>query len=181
MSNSRRNFLKKSGLVGAGILASTTMGSAQHEGHVPTQPQPQGQPRTDVGQMTSGGNVLVQTPDVPKLPWTMEGGVKVFRLTAEVVKTRINPMREIFAWGYNGSVPGPTIEVNEGDRVRILFQNTCQKRRQCIGTASKFRFKWTECPSLASRWWNRGERSPTSSRFIRTAPSFTTPTWRCRK
>ena len=32
-------------------------------------------------------------------------------------------MREIFAWGYNGSVPGPTIEVNEGDRVRILFQN----------------------------------------------------------
>ena len=26
-------------------------------------------------------------------------------------------------WGYNGSAPGPTIEVVEGDRVRILFEN----------------------------------------------------------
>jgi FtsP/CotA-like multicopper oxidase with cupredoxin domain len=26
-------------------------------------------------------------------------------------------------WGYNGSVPGPTIEVTEGDRVRVLFEN----------------------------------------------------------
>jgi hypothetical protein len=27
------------------------------------------------------------------------------------------------AWGYNGSVPGPMIEVNEGDRVRVVFTN----------------------------------------------------------
>jgi FtsP/CotA-like multicopper oxidase with cupredoxin domain len=26
-------------------------------------------------------------------------------------------------WGYNGSAPGPTIEVVDGDRVRILFEN----------------------------------------------------------
>ena len=123
MSNSRRNFLKKSGMVGAGLLASTKLASAQHQGHVPPQPQPQTQPRKQSAPERSGGNVLVETPDVPKLPWTMEGGVKVFRLTAEVVKTRINPMREMYGWGYNGSVPGPTIEVNEGDRVRILFQN----------------------------------------------------------
>jgi hypothetical protein len=31
--------------------------------------------------------------------------------------------RMVDAWGYNGSVPGPTIEVNEGDRVRIIFHN----------------------------------------------------------
>ena len=123
MSNSRRNFLKNSGLVGAGLLASTTIASAQHEGHVPTQPQPKAQPRRDAGQVSSNEHVLVETPDVPKLPWTMEGGVKVFRLTAEVVKAPINPMREIYGWGYSGSVPGPTIEVNEGDRVRIHFEN----------------------------------------------------------
>ena len=122
MSNSRRNFLKKSGLVGAGILASKEMAVAQHKGPVPVN-APQAQPQTESKQASSVANVLVETPDVPKLPWTMEGGVKVFRLTAEVVKTKINPMKEIFAWGYNGSVPGPTIEVNEGDRVRILFQN----------------------------------------------------------
>ena len=120
MSDSRRNFLKKSGLVGAGLLASTKIASAQHPpGHMPTPApaQPQAAPTS------SGGQVVVQTPDVPKLPWTMENGVKVFRLTAEVVKTRINPMREMYGWGYNGSVPGPTIEVNEGDRVRFHFEN----------------------------------------------------------
>ena len=26
-------------------------------------------------------------------------------------------------WGYNGSIPGPTIEINEGDRVRVVFEN----------------------------------------------------------
>jgi FtsP/CotA-like multicopper oxidase with cupredoxin domain len=123
MSNSRRNFLKNSGLVGAGLLASKKIASAQHEGHVPAQPQPKPQPRKGTGQVSGDVNVLMEAPDVPKLPWTMEGGVKVFRLTAEVVKAQINPMREIFAWGYNGSVPGPTIEVNEGDRVRIHFEN----------------------------------------------------------
>jgi hypothetical protein len=29
----------------------------------------------------------------------------------------------MYAWAYNGSVPGPTIEVNEGDRVRIILHN----------------------------------------------------------
>ncbi|HEX6729443.1 MAG TPA: copper oxidase [Pyrinomonadaceae bacterium] len=127
MSDSRRNFLKKSGMVGAGLLASTKLTSAQHEGHVPPKPQPrrqlQPQPRKQSPPDSSVSNVLVQTPDVPKLPWTMEGGVKVFHLTAEVVKTKINPMKEMYGWGYNGSVPGPTIEVNEGDRVRIHLQN----------------------------------------------------------
>ena len=127
MSDSRRNFLKKSGMVGAGLLATAKMASAQHEGHVPPKPQPrrqpQPQPRKQSPPDSSVSNVLVQTPDVPKLPWTLEGGVKVFHLTAEVVKTKINPMKEMYGWGYNGSVPGPTIEVNEGDRVRIHLQN----------------------------------------------------------
>ena len=122
MSNSRRNFLKKTGLVGAGLLASKTIASAQHV-HPPAKTGQQPQPQKETAPVSADGKVLVQTPDVPKLPWTMEGGVKVFRLTAEIVKTQINPMKEIYAWGYNGSVPGPTIEVNEGDRVRILFEN----------------------------------------------------------
>lgn len=123
MSNSRRNFLKKSGMLGAGLLASTQLASAQHQGHTPIKPRAPVQPRKESTPERSDGNVLVQTPDVPKLPWTMEGGIKVFRLTAEVVKTQINPMKEIYGWGYNGSIPGPTIEVNEGDRIRILFEN----------------------------------------------------------
>ncbi len=71
----------------------------------------------------TGGNRLIETPDLPKLPWRMVEGVKEFRLTAEVVRTTFAPGRDVDAWGYNGSVPGPTIEVNEGDRVRVIFEN----------------------------------------------------------
>jgi hypothetical protein len=33
------------------------------------------------------------------------------------------PGRPMTAWGFNGSIPGPTIEVNEGDRVRVIVEN----------------------------------------------------------
>ncbi|MGA2648482.1 MAG: multicopper oxidase domain-containing protein [Candidatus Sulfotelmatobacter sp.] len=26
-------------------------------------------------------------------------------------------------WGFNGSCPGPTIQVNQGDRVRLILEN----------------------------------------------------------
>ncbi|HEY9760595.1 MAG TPA: multicopper oxidase domain-containing protein [Oculatellaceae cyanobacterium] len=73
--------------------------------------------------------VPVVTPDLPKLPWKMENGVKVFHLTAEICNREIlpasgiGPAKVLTVWGFNGSVPGPTIEVNEGDRVRIIFKN----------------------------------------------------------
>jgi manganese oxidase len=65
----------------------------------------------------------VTTPDGATLEYTMEKGVKVFRLTAEPVKREIAPGMTINAWGYNGRTPGPTIEAVEGDRVRILVTN----------------------------------------------------------
>lgn len=73
--------------------------------------------------------VPVVTPDIPHLPWTMENGVKVFHLTAEIIKREILPAssmgqaKVLTLWGYSGSVPGPTIEVNEGDHVRVVFHN----------------------------------------------------------
>jgi manganese oxidase len=69
------------------------------------------------------GFLPVQTLDVPTLPYEMDGGVKVFRLVAEPVKMEVLPGKLFDVWGYNGRVPGPTIEVVEGDRVRILFEN----------------------------------------------------------
>ena len=65
----------------------------------------------------------VGTPDVPHLPFDLDGAVKVFKLRAEPVRTEFIPDRAIDAWGFNGSVPGPTIEVTEGDRVRIIVEN----------------------------------------------------------
>src|SRR5271170_617700 len=65
----------------------------------------------------------VQSPDLKDLPFTLDNGVKVFHLIAEPVKQAITPDKTIDVWGYNGSAPGPTIQVNQGDRVRIVFDN----------------------------------------------------------
>ena len=67
--------------------------------------------------------VSVETPDVPELPWRMAGGAKEFHLIAEPVKQELVPGKIVNLWGYNGSAPGPTIQVNQGDRVRIIVDN----------------------------------------------------------
>ena len=53
----------------------------------------------------------------------MVDGWKEFHLTAEPVRFEIVPGRFVDGWGYNGSVPGPTFEVNQGDKVRVVFDN----------------------------------------------------------
>ncbi len=57
------------------------------------------------------------------LPWKWKDGVKEFHLIAEPVRREFAPGMIVNCWGYNGSSPGPTIEVVEGDRVRILVTN----------------------------------------------------------
>lgn len=65
----------------------------------------------------------VITPNVGSLPWSMDGDVKVFHLIAEPVKREFSEGFVVNCWGYNGSMPGPTIEAVEGDKVRILVTN----------------------------------------------------------
>jgi hypothetical protein len=121
----RRNFLRAAVAAVGGVLAgrvtATGQSSAparddQRYGGSTTAP-----PRR--GTQPAPAFVPVRTLDVENLPWERDGNVKVFRLIAEPVKREVVPGRFFNVWGYNGSVPGPTIEVNEGDRVRIHFEN----------------------------------------------------------
>src|SRR5665213_349553 len=57
------------------------------------------------------------------LPWRVRAGVKEFHLVAEPVTREIAPGMRANLWGYNGQSPGPTIEVVEGDRVRMFVTN----------------------------------------------------------
>ncbi|MEA2461534.1 MAG: hypothetical protein QOH90_1711, partial [Actinomycetota bacterium] len=50
-------------------------------------------------------------------------GVKVFDLTASVIKWEVSPGEVKEAWAYNEMVPGPQINVDLGDRVRIVLHN----------------------------------------------------------
>jgi FtsP/CotA-like multicopper oxidase with cupredoxin domain len=56
-------------------------------------------------------------------PWRMNNGIKEFHLVAEPVVREVAPGFVVNMWGYNGQSPGPTIEVVEGDRVRIFVTN----------------------------------------------------------
>jgi FtsP/CotA-like multicopper oxidase with cupredoxin domain len=57
------------------------------------------------------------------LPFRMKEGVKEFHLVAEPVVREMAPGFHVNMWGYNGQSPGPTIEVVEGDQVRIYVTN----------------------------------------------------------
>jgi manganese oxidase len=75
-----------------------------------------------------GGPGRVIVPNGAVLPYEMDKGVKVFRLTAEPIKHEMTKGLVINAWGYNGRSPGPVIEAVEGDRVRILVTNKLPER-----------------------------------------------------
>jgi FtsP/CotA-like multicopper oxidase with cupredoxin domain len=80
-------------------------------------------PNNSPDRMAGGPLLPVITPDVKDLPFTIDNGAKVFQLVAEPVKRKISPWKTIECWGFNGSCPGPTIQVNQGDRVRVVLEN----------------------------------------------------------
>ncbi|MCC6409701.1 MAG: copper oxidase [Planctomycetes bacterium] len=115
----RRHFLFSTGAAGAigaaGVLGSAaTSAQATDGGAAPLAPSLR---------RPGAGYVPVVTPNGSTLAWTLEDGVKVFRLSAEPVEREFAPGMKVRALGYNGESPGPTIECVQGDRVRILVTN----------------------------------------------------------
>ena len=118
----RRAFLQAAGLAG-GAVAATLVNrvalAALPDPVVQTEPAtmpplspPAGRPYRPV--VTLNGWTL---------PWRMHRGAKEFHLVAEPVVREMAPGLKAHLWGYNGQSPGPTIEVVEGDRVRIFVTN----------------------------------------------------------
>ena len=113
----RRSFLQSALSLGAGLFAADraygTGSRASEQRPIPKQSaHRRARPR-----------VPVVTTEVGDLAFTMDGEVKVFHLVAEVMKQPIAPGKTIDCWGFNGSAPGPTIQVTQGDRVRVIFDN----------------------------------------------------------
>lgn len=50
-------------------------------------------------------------------------GVKVFKLRMAPVEVTVSPGVTKEAWAFNGVVPGPTIRVKEGDKLRFIVEN----------------------------------------------------------
>ncbi|MCH8209391.1 MAG: multicopper oxidase domain-containing protein, partial [Nitrospinae bacterium] len=91
---------------------------------------------------------VVETLNIPALGYELDGKVKVFTLIAQPMEhifTDGKPMdksiipelnrfsggmghmmglkQKGIVWGYNGSMPGPTIEATEGDTIRVILIN----------------------------------------------------------
>jgi len=60
---------------------------------------------------------------LPSLPRVTGGKVKTFYIFAEAKPWEVAPGIVRQAWTYNGTVPGPTIHVRQGDRVRVILVN----------------------------------------------------------
>jgi manganese oxidase len=95
----RRSFFRNAFGLGAGILSASKLAPAEQI------------------------RARVETPDIADLPFTVDNGTKVFNLIAEPVKQQIAPNKTLDVWGFNGSAPGPTIQITQGDRVRIIVDN----------------------------------------------------------
>ncbi|WP_293776934.1 copper oxidase [uncultured Oxalicibacterium sp.] len=115
----RRHFLAGAGtLIGAGLVSragAATLPEAQIVRHADTLPPP----------LPATGRPFhpVVTLNGWSAPWRMKNGWKEFHLIAEPVIRELAPGMKATLWGYNGSSPGPTIEVVEGDKVRIFVTN----------------------------------------------------------
>ena len=55
---------------------------------------------------------------------TLDGDVKVFDMTIDMIEHKIDAMKDpVAALGFNKTWPGPRLEVVEGDKVRAIFKN----------------------------------------------------------
>lgn len=116
----RRNFFMNAGAVALSAAAVSRVGAASLPEAVIASsadtkappPPPNGRPFNPVVTLNGWS-----------LPWRMNNNVKEFHLVAEPVVRELAPGMVANLWGYNGQSPGPTIEVVEGDRVRIFVTN----------------------------------------------------------
>ena len=120
--STRREFFRNLGLAGGAVAAASVSSVA-----LAALPELVSKDNPDTASPLTPPNGRPYNPVVTlngwTLPWRMNDGVKEFHLVAEPVVREIAPGMKAHLWGYNGQSPGPTIEVVEGDRVRIFVTN----------------------------------------------------------
>ena len=75
-----------------------------------------------VKQLTDGANTKGVGGQL-LAPTVLADGTKEFDITAKITDWEVEPGKTVKAWTYNGTVPGPTIKVQPGDKVRIVLDN----------------------------------------------------------
>ena len=128
--NTRRTFLQRTLALGSAFLGPRALAVQQMNMPmtmpVPSVPPSRAHVVTPGNSITPHGMLPVITSDIGDLPYTLDGAIKVFHLVAEPVRQSLLPGatgKTLDLWGFNGSAPGPTIQVTEGDHVRVIVDN----------------------------------------------------------
>ncbi len=110
-----------------------------------------------------------------RLEPTIKDGAKEFRLSAEPIRWEYAEGKTIFAWGYNGQIPGPEIRVTEGERVRIVFTNKLPKATTIHWHGIDVPFEQDGVPGVTQKAIKSGETytyefiaKPAGTRFYHT-------------
>ncbi len=142
---SRRGFMGLLGLAGAGAVGTAVGPDGPILRQATAQDAPAGQGHDGMAMNAQQANTAVEmTADEmdamheagvkafpapteglggQPMPFTMDGDVKVYEITCQVVQWEFLPGQRVEAWTYNGVCPGPEIRVTEGDKVRLHVTN----------------------------------------------------------
>ena len=60
-------------------------------------------------------------------PTVLADGTKEFSLTVDELRWEVEPGRVVDAMAYNGQIPGPTMRVEPGDKVRFVVKNELEE------------------------------------------------------
>ena len=121
---SRRGFLKATGLAGLMGLAANTAAVADEAAKPAHQPDPA--VTAEIAKLPRVKQVLVDPPHLPQHDQIAKGGPKVVEITLPIHEKKLQideDGTEVWALAFNGTVPGPMIVVHEGDYVEVTLQN----------------------------------------------------------
>ena len=164
MQSNRRSFLRGLASFAGAVSAQTAYAQHVH----PTPADAAVPPRADrpvPPQRLGPGVVPVVSPDIPDMPWRIENGTSRCSTSgSNTCGPEFVPGRVLDGWGFNGSIPGPTIQVSEGDRVRLNVENGLPEPFSMHWHGLEIPTRWTACRGSRRMRFRRAADSSTSSR-----------------
>jgi FtsP/CotA-like multicopper oxidase with cupredoxin domain/plastocyanin len=124
-----RAYCTVSGHEDLGMLGTVTAGSDDGASGSTGAPAPTGMSAEMMAAMHKAGvdaflagDQTTTQGNQPLRP-TMDGSTKVYTLTATHVEWEVSKGQFVEAMAFNGQIPGPQIDVQQGDHIRIVVEN----------------------------------------------------------
>lgn len=124
-AESRRGFLKATGLASMATLAGASLARAASEEDAPEM-KVNAATAAEIAKLPRVKQTLVEPPFMPEHEQAASGGPRIIEVTLPIIEKKMqidDEGTEIWALTFGGSVPGPMIVAHEGDYVEVTLQN----------------------------------------------------------